>query len=332
MSVHLSSPAGRLMLAPMEGVLDPLMRRLLTAINPYDVCVTEFIRIVQQRLSARAFYRLCPELKQQGRTDSGTPVRVQLLGQHPQWLAENAVLATELGSSGIDINFGCPAKRVNQSCGGAALLKTPELMYDIIRTVRAALPVGQILSAKVRLGWSDPAESSAIVAAVVEGGVDELTIHARTKEDGYQAQAIKWPAIAPFRQKLTIPVIANGEIWNAADAENCRVITGCSDLMLGRGALQLPNLGAVIAGIAAPMSWLAVLSLMEQYAEFALDEEDSIYLASRMKQWLSYLQYQYPEAKLFFREVRTLHAPLDMIQAIQRTRDIVAAESQPVCV
>jgi len=331
MSVSVSSPAGRLMLAPMEGVLDPLMRRLLTAINPYDVCVTEFIRIVQQRLSARAFYRLCPELKQQGRTDSGTPVRVQLLGQHPEWLAENAVLATELGSSGIDINFGCPAKRVNQSCGGAALLKTPELMFDIIRTVRAALPAGQILSAKVRLGWSDPGESAAIIAAVVDGGVDELTIHARTKEDGYQAQAIKWPCITPYRQQLSIPLIANGEIWNAADAESCRAVTGCTDLMLGRGALQLPNLGAVIAGIAAPMRWPEVLLLMEQYAEFALEEEDAIYLASRMKQWLSYLQHEYPEARTFFREVRTLHAPLDMVQAIQHAQVASVKSSQTVC-
>lgn len=314
---------GRLMLAPMEGVLDPLMRQLLTAINPYDLCVTEFIRVVEQCLTPRAFYRLCPELLQGGKTESGTPVRVQLLGQHPQWLAENAVLATELGSPGIDINFGCPARRVNQSCGGASLLKTPELMYDIIRTVRAALPADQILSAKVRLGWADPAESEAIVAAVVDGGVDELTIHARTKEDGYQAAAIKWPAITPFCQKLSIPLIANGEIWNRMDAQRCREVTGCQDLMLGRGALNLPNLGAVIAGVAEPMPWGSVLGLMEQYARRAMRQEDSVYVGSRIKQWLSYLQHEYSDAKIFFRQVRVIHEPQPMLDAIIQEHELV---------
>lgn len=90
----------RLVLAPMEGVLDPLMRELLTAINPYDLCVTEFVRVVDALLPARTYYKLAPELRQGGKTRSGTPVRVQLLGQSPEWMAENAVLAAQLGSPG----------------------------------------------------------------------------------------------------------------------------------------------------------------------------------------------------------------------------------------
>src|SRR5699024_12877727 len=120
----------RLILAPMQGVLDPFMRQLLTSCNNYDLCVSEFVRVVDQLLLKEVFYLLCPELYQQGYTDSGTPVRVQLLGQHPQWLAENANLAIELGSHGIDLNCGCPSKTVNGSCGGASLLKQPELIYQ----------------------------------------------------------------------------------------------------------------------------------------------------------------------------------------------------------
>ena len=113
----------RVILAPMQGVLDPFVRQLLTEVNEYDLCITEFVRVVDQLLPEKVFYRLCPELKNQGFTPSKTPVRVQLLGQHPNCLAENAHRAIELGSHGIDLNCGCPSKTVNGSNGGAALLK-----------------------------------------------------------------------------------------------------------------------------------------------------------------------------------------------------------------
>ncbi|WP_445947025.1 tRNA-dihydrouridine synthase, partial [Shewanella sp.] len=113
----------RVILAPMEGVVDPLMRDILSKINPYDLLVTEFVRVVDQLLPEKVFYKLCPELRQQGMTSNGTPVRVQLLGQEPQCMAENAVRAIELGSNGVDVNFGCPAKMVNRSKGGAILLQ-----------------------------------------------------------------------------------------------------------------------------------------------------------------------------------------------------------------
>lgn len=297
----------RIILAPMEGVLDPLLREILTAINPYDYCVTEFIRVTDQRLTAKAILKLCPELENNGKTLSGTPVRVQLLGQHPDWMAENAVLVTEMGSPGVDINFGCPARRVNQSCGGAALLKEPETIYQILKTVRAALPEQQHLSAKVRLGWSSPEESYEIIDAVVQSGANELAIHARTKEDGYKANAIKWEWIQTLKPRISIPLIANGEIWNYADAVACRQATGCDDLMVGRGALQLPNLGSVIATNESEMAWKDALVLLKQYADMALMSPKNDYLAARIKQWLGFLKSQYTEAAHLFTEIRTLH-------------------------
>ncbi|MBX0103230.1 tRNA-dihydrouridine synthase, partial [Salmonella enterica] len=92
----------RVLLAPMEGVLDALVRELLTEVNDYDLCITEFVRVVDQLLPVKVFHRICPELLHASRTPSGTPVRIQLLGQHPQWLAENAARATALGSYGVD--------------------------------------------------------------------------------------------------------------------------------------------------------------------------------------------------------------------------------------
>lgn len=127
----------RVLLAPMEGVLDALVRELLTEVNDYDLCITEFVRVVDQLLPVKVFHRICPELHHASRTPSGTPVRIQLLGQHPQWLAENAARATALGSYGVDLNCGCPSKVVNGSGGGATLLKDPELIYQGAKAVEA---------------------------------------------------------------------------------------------------------------------------------------------------------------------------------------------------
>lgn len=99
----------RLILVPMEGVMDHDMRDLLTAVNTFDLCVTEFVRVTDTLLPNRVFYRTCPELKQEGRTSNGTPVRLQLLGSNPEYMALNAGRAVKLGSSGVDLNFGKPS-------------------------------------------------------------------------------------------------------------------------------------------------------------------------------------------------------------------------------
>ena len=105
----------RIFLAPMEGVVDYTMRDMLTRLGGFDRCVTEFVRITEQKLPARVFYRYCPELHTGGKTPAGTPVYVQLLGGDPDYMALNARTAERVGAPGIDLNFGCPAKTVNRS-------------------------------------------------------------------------------------------------------------------------------------------------------------------------------------------------------------------------
>ncbi|MCW9732753.1 tRNA dihydrouridine(16) synthase DusC [Avibacterium sp. 20-15] len=296
----------RVFLAPMQGVLDPLVRQLLTEINDYDLCVSEFVRVVDQRLPEKTFYRLCPELKQGGRTSAGTPVRVQLLGQHPQWLAENAILATELGSHGIDFNCGCPSKTVNGSHGGAALLKQPELIYQATKALREALPKEQMVSVKVRLGWDSDAHAFDIADAVQQGGGTEITIHGRTKTDGYRAEKINWQKIAEIRQCLTIPVIANGEIWDWQDAQDCLAVTGCQDVMIGRGALTIPNLSRVVKFNHAKLDWeTGVMPLLHRYAHIENLQDTGFYHIARTKQWLQYLKKSYPQASVLFEYIKT---------------------------
>ena len=254
----------RVVLGPMEGVLDHLMRELLTDINDYDLCVTEFVRVVDQLLPEHVFTRLCPELFQGSKTRSGTPVRLQLLGQNPDWMAENAVRAVELGSQGIDLNFGCPAKMVNKSKGGAALLQHPELIYQIVAACRKAVPSNIVVSAKIRLGWEDPQDCFEIADAIQQAGADELTVHGRTKMGGYKASEIKWEYIEQVKQRSQIPVIANGEIWSYQDGQACLAQTKADALMVCRGAFNLPNLGNVVKFNESTMPWEQVVDLMSQ--------------------------------------------------------------------
>ncbi|MCT6698116.1 tRNA dihydrouridine(16) synthase DusC [Rheinheimera sp. 4Y26] len=302
----------RIILAPMEGVVDHLMREMLTEIGGFDLCITEFVRVVDQLLPKRVFTRLCPELLQDGKTRSGTPVRVQLLGQEPEWLAENAARAVELGSPGVDLNFGCPAKTVNKSKGGAVLLRETEQLYAIVKAVRAAVPKNFPVTAKMRLGYDDTSLTLDNARALYEAGASELTVHARTKSDGYRPPAY-WPWIAQIRTVVDIPVIANGEIWQPADAALCREQSNCSDIMLGRGALAQPNLAARIATGGDAMPWPVVLRLLMRYSEFEIAGDKGLYYGNRIKQWFSYLKLQYPEAAGLFAQLRLLRKSADIV-------------------
>ncbi|WP_412973252.1 tRNA dihydrouridine(16) synthase DusC [Glaciecola sp. MF2-115] len=305
----------KIVLAPMEGVVDHLMRDMLTRVGGFDLCITEFVRVVEQLLPPKTFYRLCPELHHGAVTPSGVPVRVQLLGQHPQWLAENAVRAVELGSPGIDLNFGCPAKTVNKSKGGAVLLKEPETLYQIIKAVRDAVPKDQPVSAKIRLGFEDKSLALENADAITQAGADLLTIHARTKVDGYKPPAY-WEWIAKIKEVTSIPIIANGEIWSAEDAKLCQQRSGCDDLMLGRGALAMPNLAQTIKLNHQAMSWDQTKELLVSYSGYEIYSDKGRYYPNRIKQWFNYLKRQYPEAETMFVELRRLKDADDIIRML----------------
>ncbi|WP_172567113.1 tRNA dihydrouridine(16) synthase DusC [Vibrio fluvialis] len=314
----------RVILGPMEGVLDHLMREMLTQINDYDFCVTEFVRVINLPLPDHVFYRLCPELKQGSRTKAGVPVKVQLLGQEPHWMAENAVRAAELGACGVDLNFGCPAKMVNQSKGGAALLQHPELIYQVIKACRDAVPSDIPVTAKIRLGWENPDDCFEIVDAVQQAGADELTVHARTKADGYKASEIKWDYIDQIRQKTTVPLIANGEVWNYADGQACIETTGVDSLMVCRGALNVPNLGNIVKHNHSAMPWHEVVDLLLEYSAYEVRGDKGKYYPNRVKQWFSYLRQSYPQAADLFREIRTMTEVDPIVSHFQRYRDTLA--------
>ena len=225
----------------MEGLTDPIMRDVLTHVGSYDWCVTEFIRVTDSLLPDHVYHKYCPELLNDGKTAAGTPVHVQFLGNNPEVLAANAVRAVELGAPAIDMNFGCPAKTVNRHRGGSVLLDEPEVVHELVKAVRDAVPVHIPVSAKMRLGYMDRNFTMENAHAIEDAGAAWVTVHARTKADGYTPPAF-WDLLQPIRETLKINVIANGEIWTNADAKQCQLESGCEDLMIGRGAVTTPDL------------------------------------------------------------------------------------------
>lgn len=306
----------KIILAPMEGVVDHLMREMLTRIGGFDLCVTEFVRVVSTQLPDKVFYRFCPELHNNGYTPSGVKVKVQLLGQDPYWLAKNAVSAINLGSHGIDLNFGCPAKTVNKSKGGAVLLQYPDALYDIVKAVRDAVPSHHEVTAKIRLGYEDTSLAIENAQAIESAGASSLVVHARTKKDGYKPPAY-WDWIAKIKKNTSIPLIANGEIWSAADAKNCISQSHTNDIMLGRGALSLPNLANTIKYQDAPYTWDEVRDLLVKYSGLEIYSEKGLYFPNRIKQWFSYLKRQYPEAHDMFYALRTLKSADEIVALLK---------------
>jgi tRNA-dihydrouridine synthase C len=301
----------RIYLAPMEGLADALMRDLLTRAGGYDGAVCPFVRVSTTPLPARTFRRVCPELDGDGRTPGGTPVSVQLLGSCPVRLGETAARLAELSPRGIDLNFGCPAPTVNRHGGGAMLLDHPGLLFSIAETVRRAVPAAIPVTAKMRLGIRDTGRALACAGALQAGGVAALTVHARTRSEAYRPPA-HWEWIARIREAVSVPVIANGEIWSVADYLRCRELSGCAGVMLGRGAVADPFLARRIrrriddAGEQSePVADWAPLSALLQ--EFWLEVRRRVrarHAPGRLKLWLKLLRRTYPQADDLYRRIR----------------------------
>ena len=295
-------------LAPMEGLVDEILRDVLTRIGGIDWCVTEFIRVSERLLPAATYHKLAPELFNGSRTRAGTPMRVQFLGSDPQCLADNAAFACTLGAPVIDLNFGCPAKTVNKSRGGAVLLKEPELLHAIVREVRRAVPAQIPVTAKMRLGFDSPDAALECAQALADGGAAQLVVHARTKVDGYKPPA-HWEWVARVQDVVAVPVFANGEIWSVDDWRRCREISGAEDIMLGRGLVSRPDLARQIAaaragGEVVPMRWDELLPLLQDFWQQARRKLAPRYAPGRLKQWLAMLTRSYPEAVALFAEIR----------------------------
>jgi tRNA-dihydrouridine synthase C len=307
----------------MEGLLDCVLRDILTRVGGVDHCVSEFIRVTNTLLPKRSFIRVMPELLNGGKTLSGVPVVGQLLGSDPNCLAENAAQLASLGPAGIDLNFGCPAKVVNRHGGGAMLLDDPELIGKIVSAVRKAVPAQMSVSAKMRLGFNDDKRAEECAMAMADAGANSIVIHARTKVDGYRPPAY-WERIADVRQVVNIPITANGEIWTVADAQRCREISGCADIMIGRGIVADPGLAWAIRDAeqlsqteSKIVTWETIAPLIVEFWGLVSARVEARHRAGRLKQWLNALRRNYPQAEQLFGQLRTVSNVDQIAQALR---------------
>lgn len=328
-----------LALAPMEGLVDQAMRTLLTQKGDFDFCVTEFLRVTDKLHSERAFRQICPESTNNWKTPSGTPVHLQLLGNHPQAMAENACRGAELGAPVIDINFGCPMyvrsaqkshnsrnreNKINacgETYGGSILLQFPEEIYQLLSTIRNALPNNVPLTAKMRLGYEDKSLAIENAQAIEAAGVSQLCIHARTKMEGYKPPA-HWHYIARIKESVSLPILANGEIWTLDDYLLCKQESQCDDIMLGRGAVASPDLAHQIQRYEATGEKLAASPWRQHllYLNWMILELQNLQpekaIHGKIKQWLSFMKMQHVEAQSCFTHLRTATTVTALLDAI----------------
>lgn len=316
----------RLVLAPMQGLCDSVMRDLLTRIGGFDECVSEFVRITHTVHSRPTWLRHVPELAQDNRTAAGVPCTVQILGSDAEMMCTNALEAVRFGADAIDINFGCPAPTVNRHKGGAVLLKEPDLVYQIVSALRRALPEQIRLTAKMRLGYENTDLALANAQAIAQGGASLLTVHARTKVEGYEPPA-HWHWLRTIREHIGIPVVANGDVFTLADYIGIKEASGCGQIMLGRGAVIRPDLARQIKQYEQGLPVVEagfnqeIMDWIRLFFQLCLEKEsNNKYPVARLKQWLGMMKKAYPEAQQLFDAIRTLKESEQVAAVLQQFR------------
>ena len=220
-----------LILAPMAGITDRPFRHLCRHLGA-GLAVAEMLTSDTSLWHTQKSQRRLPH------ADDSLPISVQIAGSEPAQMAHAAQANVALGAQIIDINMGCPAKKVLKKAAGSALLRDPNLVKDILTAVVSAVDVPVTL--KIRTGWSTDQRDGLDIANIAQdAGIQALAVHGRTRACGFKGE-VEYDTIAAIKQALNIPVIANGDINTAEDAAHVLCYTGADGIMIGRGAQGNP--------------------------------------------------------------------------------------------
>lgn len=247
----------RVLMAPMAGITNLPFRTVVREFG-CDLAFTEMISAMGLVQGTVKSYRYL---------DSGVgdwPLGVQLFGADPKVTAEAARIVEGHGANLIDINMGCPVRKVVKNGAGAALLKSPEKIREILDAVRGAVKIP--LTVKIRAGWSKSTVNAPEVAAIAaDCGVDAVIVHGRTAEQGYSGRA-DWEIIGAVKSRIRIPVIGNGDLRTGMDVQRMKEVSHCDAFMVGRGALGHPWVFQEIIAVLEGVALLPPLLLKERRA------------------------------------------------------------------
>jgi len=217
--------------SPLAGVSDQIFRKFVRRWSPKALLFTEMV-------NAKSLELGYGEEKVIELSDESGPIGVQLFDHRPQSMIDAALKAESSGAFLIDINMGCPVRKIAKKGGGSALLKEPELAQTIVKKVSKAISIP--LTVKIRLGWCEnTSNTESFALGLQDAGAQLVTVHGRTRKQGFSGRA-DWEAIAKIKKSLDIPVIANGDIKNSRDAIECLEITNADGVMIGRASMGAP--------------------------------------------------------------------------------------------
>ena len=294
-------------LAPMAGITDTVFRRFIKRLGGCGLIMTEFVSsegMVRQNLKSRRYLYYAEEER---------PISAQIFGADPGHLAEAARMIEDLGFDLIDLNLGCPAKKVVK-CGGSGLLRDLPLLKEILERVRASVTIP--FTIKIRSGWSDEEIVACQVAKLAEeSGVEAIAIHPRTRLQGYSGPA-HWEIIQEVKANVRIPVIGNGDVMSPPDALALQAQTDCDAVMIGRAAPSNPWIFRQMESFARTGSYAQPSDsdryrLIRDYYAMLIQEETPGAIG-KMKQFASWFTHGVRNGTELRRSVQSAQSPREV--------------------